>query len=199
MANKQYRFRLIPSDDGEAIYVGELLETPDGTGCDGVTIPMKLQFHLGEQDDIYIGEALEDDKDSLEVNDTVKEEDEEEYGSAIGYNENDANIGEETDYNSSRTMQSERSNVSIEPPESHHSLPILPSELSVLDEAPFRLEEVYLAGNRRPAVEIEKLPLDIRYQVYRWLFNHPEPGRGFQGIVEIPGGRSSSLQDPWIS
>ncbi|KAF3082762.1 hypothetical protein TWF102_006287 [Orbilia oligospora] len=200
MSNKQYKFRLFPSGEGDSIYVGELLEVPEseGTRCDGITIPPKLQFRLGERSNEYIGEVL-DDKRHLEANDDIKRENDKEEGADNDKNNFSQKEGSSPDSDSSRTMQSEQSYTEIKSPEPQSSLPCLPSELNVLDEAPFKLEEIYMTNNRRPAIEIGKLPLSIRYEVFRWIFNHPEPDRGFEDILEIPEGWVSSLEDPWIS
>ncbi|KAF3189424.1 hypothetical protein TWF788_010507 [Orbilia oligospora] len=198
MADKQYRFRLFPSDEGDLIYVGELLEVSEGTECDEITIPPKLHFRLGKRSNEYIGEVL-DDKHHLEANDDTKGENDKEEGADNDQNNAIQKEGSSPDSDSSRTMQSEQSYASIKPLEPQHSLPHLPSELNVLDEAPFKLEEIYMTDDRRPAIEIAKLPLSIRYEVFRWIFNHPEPDRGFEDILEIPEGWISSLEDPWIS
>ncbi|KAK6512016.1 hypothetical protein TWF481_000914 [Arthrobotrys musiformis] len=103
---------------------------------------------------------------------------------------------------SSRTMGCEvQSDVSTLNRPGLQSLYELPSELKVLDEAPFKLEEVYVTKSRspRPAIEIGKLPLNIRYEVYQWLFNHRESSVAARDILEIPQEWVSSLEDPLVS
>ncbi|KAK6333538.1 hypothetical protein TWF718_011346 [Orbilia javanica] len=137
MANKQYKFRLRPSDEGPNIYVGELLETSDGTG------PLKFNLHLKEESDIYVGELLDGGRfsDIIKGGEEMEDEGDEEEKDEVK-DGNDDDQKEENSSNSSRTMECEQSDVSITTPEFQSlALPPLPGELNTLDEAPFKLEE----------------------------------------------------------